>query len=46
MTILLTSYLMDGIGVLLAFLIMVLYFQQLALHHLPAKEVRVVNPTD
>lgn len=30
---------MDGIGVLLAFLIMVLYFQRLTLYHLPAKEV-------
>jgi len=37
-TILLTSYVMGGIGVLLAFLIMVLYFQRLALHHQPAKE--------
>ena len=41
-TILLTSYIMGGIGVLLAFLIMVLYFQRLVLHHQPAKEVRTI----
>ncbi|KZP24130.1 hypothetical protein FIBSPDRAFT_1012499 [Athelia psychrophila] len=39
LTILLTSYIMDGIGLLLASMIMALYFQRLAVHHLPAREV-------
>ena len=37
---------MGGIGVLLAFLIMVLYFQRLALYHLPAKDVRTAYTCD
>ncbi|KAF7981402.1 hypothetical protein HWV62_33907 [Athelia sp. TMB] len=39
LTILLTSYIMDGIGLLLASMIMAIYFQRLAVHHLPARDV-------
>jgi tellurite resistance protein TehA-like permease len=36
-----TSYVMLGVGLLLAIAIMVIYFQRLALHHCPAREVIV-----
>lgn len=39
LTILLASYIMDGIGLLLAAMIMAIYFQRLAVHHLPARDV-------
>lgn len=36
---------MDGIGLLLASMIMALYFQRLAVHHLPAREVIQLHST-
>ncbi|KEI37788.1 uncharacterized protein L969DRAFT_89761 [Mixia osmundae IAM 14324] len=41
LTILLTSYVMLGIGFLLAFMILTLYFERLTMHHMPAREVIV-----
>ena len=37
------SYVMEGIGCLLAAMILVLYFQRLALHHMPGREVVVTT---
>lgn len=39
--VLITSYVMLGVGLLLACGIMIIYFQRLALHHIPAREVIV-----
>ena len=39
LTILVTSYVMTGVGTLLACGIMIIYFQRLAVHHLPPREV-------
>jgi len=39
--ILLTSYILGGIGLLLSFIIMALYFQRLAVYHAPGQEVIV-----
>lgn len=41
MTVLLTSYVLAGVGLLVASGIMVIYFQRLALYHLPEKAVIV-----
>lgn len=41
LTIMITSYIMNGVGLLLASGLMVIYFQRLALHHLPGREVIV-----
>lgn len=37
LTIMITSYVMNGVGLLLACGIMIIYFNRLALHHLPPK---------
>lgn len=37
LTIMITSYIMNGVGLLLACGLMVIYFQRLALHHLPGR---------
>lgn len=37
------SYVMEGIGCLLAAMVLVLYFQRLALHHMPGREVVVTT---
>lgn len=37
------AYIMNGIGYLLAGMVLVLYFQRLALHHMPGKEVVVTT---
>lgn len=39
LTILVTSYVMNGVGLLIACGLMVIYFQRLAVHHMPPKEV-------
>ncbi|KAL8277179.1 hypothetical protein RQP46_010427 [Phenoliferia psychrophenolica] len=41
LTILVTSYVMTGIGTLIACGLMIIYFQRLAVHHLPPREVIV-----
>ncbi|KAK4703492.1 hypothetical protein P7C70_g2726, partial [Phenoliferia sp. Uapishka_3] len=41
LTIMITSYVMNGVGLLIACGIMVIYFQRLAVHHLPAREIIV-----
>lgn len=40
-TILVTSYVMNGLGFLLAFMVLVLYLQRLAIHHVPGREIIV-----
>lgn len=41
LAVLIVSYLMLGVGLLLACGLMVIYFQRLAIHHLPGREVIV-----
>lgn len=41
LTIWIAAYCMNGIGFLVAAMVLVLYFQRLALHHIPGKEVVV-----
>ncbi|CAD6577849.1 MAG: Plasma membrane sulfite pump involved in sulfite metabolism [Cyphobasidiales sp. Tagirdzhanova-0007] len=41
LTIWIASYIMNGIGCLLAAFVLVLYFQRLSLHHIPGREVVV-----
>lgn len=41
LTIMIASYIMNGVGLLIACGLMVIYFQRLALHHLPNREVIV-----
>jgi tellurite resistance protein TehA-like permease len=41
LTVLLASYVMNGVGVLIALGLMVIYFQRLAVFHLPPREVIV-----
>jgi tellurite resistance protein TehA-like permease len=43
LTIWIASYVMNGIGYLLAGMVLVLYFQRLALHHMPGREVVVTT---
>lgn len=43
LTVWIGSYVMNGIGYLLAGMVLVLYFQRLALHHMPGKEVVVTT---
>lgn len=40
-TILIASYVMNGVGLLIACGLMVIYFQRLAVHHLPPRELIV-----
>lgn len=41
LTVLLASYVMNGVGTLIAMGLMVIYFQRLAVFHLPPREVIV-----
>lgn len=41
LTIMIASYIMDGVGLLLACGLMIIYFQRLALHKLPPRELIV-----
>ena len=43
LTIWIASYFMAGVGCLLAAMVLVLYFQRLALHHMPGREVVVTT---
>lgn len=41
LTVLISSYVMNGVGLLIACGLMVLYFQRLTFHHLPPRELIV-----
>lgn len=41
LTVLIASYVMNGVGLLIACGLMVIYFQRLAFHHLPPRELIV-----
>lgn len=41
LTILVTLYIMNGMGILLSLLVLAMYFHRLTVHHLPAREVIV-----
>lgn len=43
LTIWIASYIMNGIGTMLAAFVLVLYFQRLSLHHIPGREVVVTT---